>query len=194
VSTADLLPHGAEDIVVVDNYAYIIASDGLKIVDVSNPAAPIEIGVYVDEEGLIWSDLAVADDYAYLGARHPYDLQVIDISDPTTPVEVGRYNPPGDGRAVAVDGSFAYVLDEYRSVLKMVDISEPDTPTKVAFYDLPNPSGFGAVAAVRRHIYVDAGAAGLYILERISPVSAAPGSLPTGNHTLVVANNQLTTQ
>ena len=77
VSAAELLPHGAEDIVVVDNYAYINASDGLKIVDVSYPAAPVETGVYVDDAGLIWSDLAAAGDYAYLGARHPYDLRII---------------------------------------------------------------------------------------------------------------------
>jgi hypothetical protein len=184
VSATELPPPGPEDIVVVDNYAYINAGDGLKILDVSDPAAPVETGIFVDEVSLIWGDLAVTGDYAYLGARHPYDLQVIDISDPTAPVEVGRYTPPGDGRAVAVAGFFAYVLDEYRSVLKMVDVSNPANPTKAAFYDLPNPTGFGAVAAANSYIYADAGAAGLYILRHSYPVSAAPDSAPTRNHIL----------
>lgn len=179
VDVAYSLPQGTADMVAQDTYVYHIAADGLKILDVSDPSAPAQIGWYANETSPYWSDLAVVDDYAYVGARYPYDLQVIDVSNPAAPVEVGRYNPPGDGRAVIVAGSLAYVLDEYRRVLKMVDISDPANPTKLDFYDLPNPNNFGKVAIANGYIYASIGAAGLYILQPTFPSSSAAASPQT---------------
>ena len=51
---------------VAGNYAYVAHEyySGLRIIDVSNPAAPTEAGFY-DTPGLAWS-VAVAGDYAYV--------------------------------------------------------------------------------------------------------------------------------
>ena len=158
------LPQGTADMATQEPYVYHIAADGLKVLDASDPTAPVEVGRYVNETSPFWSDLVVVGDYAYVGARHPHDLQVIDISNPAAPVGVGRYNPPGDGRSVAVAGSLAYILDEYRRVLKMVDVADPANPTKLDFYDLPELNGFGSVVTANGNIYANANAAGFYIL------------------------------
>jgi hypothetical protein len=52
-------------VVVRDGHAYVAAGDGgLRVVDISDPTSPIEIGYY-DTPG--WAqEVALADDYIYL--------------------------------------------------------------------------------------------------------------------------------
>ena len=79
---------------------------GLRIVDVSNPSAPVEIGVY-DTPGYA-EDIAVAGQYAYVADGH-CGLRIVDISDPAHPVEVAYAYPLNYVFDVAVDGQYVYL-------------------------------------------------------------------------------------
>ena len=57
----------AEGVAVVGNYAYVVDSSGLRVINVANPAAPAEIGFY-DTPGSAY-DVAVAANYAYVPMR-----------------------------------------------------------------------------------------------------------------------------
>jgi len=85
----------------------VAGGGGLRVVDVSNPASPTEIGFY-DTPG--WArGVAVSGSTAYVA---DYDgLRVVDVADPATPVGRGIYVTPGNANGVAVAGNTAYVAD-----------------------------------------------------------------------------------
>jgi len=96
-------------VAVVGNYAYVAdGSNGLVIVDVTNPEAPTLKGSY-DTAGTSWG-VAVAGNYAYV-ADWDNGLVVIDISDPEAPTLKGSYDTAGNSHGVAVAGNYAYVAD-----------------------------------------------------------------------------------
>jgi hypothetical protein len=136
------------NIYVVDSYAYVAANEsGLRIVDVSNPAQPLEVGVYSPplvgsiEKPYIWSGpeppaylyrqgaraVVVGQTsgqvYAYVAALGA-GLRVVNVSDPTKPVEVGALDTGGGVVDVAIAGGQAYLANPAIG-LQVVDISEP---------------------------------------------------------------------
>jgi len=102
-------PGEAFGVAVAGAYAYVAdTTAGLRVVDVSNPAAPFEVGSY-DTPGWAYG-VAVAGSYAYV-ADFLDGLRVVDVSNPAAPVEVGSYDTPGAAYGIAVAGSYAYVAD-----------------------------------------------------------------------------------
>jgi hypothetical protein len=138
----------ANEVAVSGNYAYIVDQNGgyydgwdssLRIIDISNPAAPSLIGSYDSAYGIF--DLAVDGEYAYLAAGSE-GLRIIDLSDATNPSEVGSYIctgrcPPDYTVAVEVVGNFAYVATGSDGILIIIDITEPSLPQLIGFYDTP---------------------------------------------------------
>ena len=62
---------------------------GLRVVDVTNPAAPLEIAHAFDMNYAY--AVAVSGRYAYIAAAGA-GLLVVDVSDPAYPVELGGYD------------------------------------------------------------------------------------------------------
>ena len=141
--------------------------DRLRIVDVSQPAAPRELGAY-PARGEHLTDVAVVEPYALLitwdpdrtGGPGRSTLYVVDVGDPTRPVERGAYPLPTVAWRLAVDGTRAYLAGE--STVRALDISDPLQPQDRGWYELP---GFiQSLAAYGDHMYVATGEAGLTIL------------------------------
>ena len=118
----------ARSVYVAGNYAYA-AARALRIIDVSDPTAPAEVGY----ASVLAEDVYVSGDYAYVAAGGA-GLRVIDVSDPTAPVETGAYDTPGNASDVYVLGRYAYVADGWAG-LRVVDISDPTMPVEVSAYD-----------------------------------------------------------
>jgi len=94
---------------VVGNYAYVAdGSSGLRVISVSDPAHPQEVGYYNTPGSA--DGVAVVGNYAYVADRGA-GLRVIDVSNPAQPQEAGYYDTPGSAWGVAVTGSLAYVAD-----------------------------------------------------------------------------------
>lgn len=142
-------PHSVGDYVAPDiwrttavamtgNRAYLAAgSDGLRVLDVTDPANPTEAGALLTA----WGDDVVVSNpsgrepaYAYLGN---WGLGVVDISDPAYPVTVGRYQAPppnyGENR-VDRAGSYVYVSDVV-GTLYVLDTSDPAQPVVAGSYE-----------------------------------------------------------
>jgi hypothetical protein len=84
-------------VALVENLAYLACSNGLHIVDVTDPAAPIRVG-YAEAEDLhdVRTNLEVRGDRAWYGS--PAGIVELDVSDPANPVELavtetGFYGP-----------------------------------------------------------------------------------------------------
>ena len=108
-------------------------SHGVRIVDVSNPASPVEVGFYGIEDS--FGDMDAVGSKLYL-ADGSMGLLIIDVSDPTAPTKVGSYNTPGYAYDVDVVGSVAYVADGSGG-LCIIDVSDPTHPSYVNSLDTP---------------------------------------------------------
>jgi hypothetical protein len=130
----------AYDVAAFGSYAYVAnGRHGLRVIDVSTPSSPIEVGFY-DTPGQAYG-VAVSGRFAYVG-DHLTGLRVIDVSTPSNPIEVGFHDTPESASGVAVSGSYAYVADGYS--LRVIDVSTPSNPIEVGFVD----TGHGATDVV----------------------------------------------
>ena len=103
----------AFEVKLVDNLAYLACSNGLHIVNVSDPAAPVRVG-YAEAEDLNdgRTSLEIRGDRAWYG--NPAGIIELDISDPANPselatTEIGFYGPINmraidDNRVLAMMG------------------------------------------------------------------------------------------
>lgn len=170
------------------NLAYlVVGTKGLLIVDVSDPAHPVEVGSN-STRGYAQS-VTVSGSTAYVANRGD-GLTILNVSDPLRPVELGRIDTPGSAQAVALRGQLAVVADQ-RGGLQLVDVSKPSSPTLVKSVET---SGFAqAVWIDGTFAYVAAGDAGLEIVSLATPASAASVSrlsLQGEANDVVVANGK----
>ncbi len=123
----------AIDVAISGNYAYVTTGmTGLKILDVSDPLNPFEIG-NCDTEGDYYV-IEIAGDYAYIG-NYDVGLQIVDISNPNNPFEVSLHSINGEPNNVAVSGDYAYVTTGGSPGMEIIDISDPVNPVTVSNYN-----------------------------------------------------------
>jgi hypothetical protein len=97
---------------------------GIKILDVSDPYAPVTIGTYLSF-GDTRTVHATPDGLVYL--KDGYEgFGVVDVSDPTAPVLIGHENVAWYGSDLQVVGSRAYLTGQ--TELEAVDIGDPWNP------------------------------------------------------------------
>ena len=117
----------------VGDIAYIAhSSDGLSIIDVSNPAAPVRLGGIDTNTTGSTNDVFVSGNYAYL-ADGTEGIKIVNITTSTSPTLVGSYDPLV-GFAATTDiyaaGNFVY-FNAFEQGFYVADISNPAAPTLV---------------------------------------------------------------
>ncbi len=133
-------PAEAKKVVASEQYVYMTTqrsyeNRALRIVDVSNPAAPLERGVYQPPASRYIVDIGADGSRVYLIEDENSDrfLRVIDVSNPDAPLELGAiggdiWNSPD---VLAVSGNYAYTVGHY-DTFRVIDVSTPTSPTMVA--------------------------------------------------------------
>jgi hypothetical protein len=166
VGKTAVFPDIVQDIYVSGDYAYVAADDaGLRVMDVSDPANPTEVGYY-DTPGCA-KGVDISGSYAYVADEYE-GLRVVDVSDPANPTEVGYYDTPWDADGVDISGSYAYVADS-GSGLRVVDVSDPSDPTEVGYYDTPGYA-YGVYVSAST-AYVADGSEGLRVVDVSDPAN-----------------------
>ncbi|HQN97480.1 MAG TPA: hypothetical protein PLM61_13970 [Thermoanaerobaculales bacterium] len=178
------LPELVEAIAAAGSHVYVAnGMSGLRIIDVSNPSAPVEVGVS-DVTNELALDVAVAGSRAYV-AYATLGLRVIDVSVPSQPAVVGAVDTPGTAMGVAVAGSHAFVADG-GSGLRVISIANPAAPVEVGAIDTPGSALDVAVSG--SHALVADYYAGLRVISVANPAAPAEvGSLSTPSSTTAVA-------
>ncbi len=99
---------GLFDVTVTEDTAFLTSGGVLRLVDVSNPSTPVQLGAIALADYAY--ETAVRGNYAYVttGAA---GLQVVDIQNPATPVVIGAVATPG-AWGVSLSGDIAYVSDQ----------------------------------------------------------------------------------
>lgn len=134
------IPGRSWAIYVAGNYAYVLNEiDGMSILDISDPSAPILLGTILDNNDRALSlpnRIWVAGNYAYVTSEGDHGVEIIDVSDPSNPTHVGvifddittkLYNPYD----ICVSGKYAYVTCIGYDALEILDISDPANPSHV---------------------------------------------------------------
>ena len=168
-------------VAVVDNIVYLQANQ-LSVVDVHNPAEPIEIGGFDTGWG---ASIVVHNQIAYI-ASWSTGLIILDVSDPAKPIKLGQYLelvgnydllPPGAQSRqtlldVSVSGDIAYLTYNFgedhstwtqvlESGVIAVDISDPTDPIKIDVYS--DLDGASSITASGNLIFVTDSTRGLIV-------------------------------
>jgi hypothetical protein len=115
-------------------YLYTVnRGQGLKIIDINNPAVPLISGGLAIEEA---RRVDVYGDKAYITSQT--GIHIVDISNKSAPSELGFF-PLAEGKTwgylgIKVKGNYAYTIQQeyYDAELHIIDISNSSTPTLLA--------------------------------------------------------------
>ncbi|MCP4414747.1 MAG: hypothetical protein GY808_19490, partial [Gammaproteobacteria bacterium] len=113
------------------NIAYFGNGGYLEIVDISNPANPVELGKIVLPS--IPQNVTVSGNYAYV-ANEFDGLRIVDISNPASPIETGFFDTSGRTEGIAVSGNYSYLANASDG-LRIINISNPASPFEAGFFD-----------------------------------------------------------
>lgn len=165
--------------------AYVGVGFRLRVYDLSNPAAPLQVG-----ESSPFSDFVagVATDgaLAYVAAGRA-GVRILDVTDPARPSEVGAWDSPGNAEGIAVVGAVAYVADGPFG-LRALDVSDPCRP--VALGSAFETSFAFGVAVQGGHAFVAAAGAGLLVADVKDPAHLVEvATLDTPGFTRAVATS-----
>ncbi len=141
--------------------------DGLRILDVSDPAQPRLISTVATTNQVFEAD--VVGNHAYV-ADGDGGLKIVDVQDPVHPVVVGQL-PTGTAIAVRVAGSHVYVSDFSGKKVHVVNIADPAKP--VVASEIPLPGDGRSAQVVGSRLYVAAGWGGVVVFDVSQPAAPA---------------------
>jgi hypothetical protein len=174
------------DVRVRDGIAYIArGGDGIRIVDVSDPANPSDLGFF-ESQSDNYNELKVVEGPTgkpyLLVASAASGIFVLDVDDPTKPTMVTRFSPFNDPEwgvhtlytEVVGATSYAYLADGFSDNVFVYDVTDPENPSNVGTYNLGNEDwGVHAVSVDQGRAYINATVGGLIIADLLPDPSAA---------------------
>lgn len=151
------------------NTLYVLSTDGVRILDVTNPATPIEMSIWLDENSPhAQYDLTAKDGYFYLleplcwryEGCHIALLRRIDATDPANPVLVDSLEIPDTASTLTWYGDRLVLLADD---LSFVDVSDPEK--MVLLGQFPTPGVASGLSTYGDYLYIADGDGGVLILQ-----------------------------
>lgn len=164
------------------SHVYLTGYDGLRIVDISDPTAPVIAGSAAGGPNGLW-EFAVVGHYLYAGG-YLDGLKIYDISSPTATVEVATITPPLAFEVVELDG-LLYVADGCE--LSVYELTDPTAPGRLG----AAPVDPIKIAVNASNVYGACHDEGLRVIDVSNPTNpVATGSIPATGWTLSVAASE----
>jgi hypothetical protein len=110
------------------------SGDLVRIIDVSNPNDPVEVGSFPTGW---WANGLAATAGLCLVASVPEGLEVADVADPASAAVVGQLPGVGWSKDVDTDGAIAVVADDWGHGLRVLDVSDPASPHDIGWLPYP---------------------------------------------------------
>ena len=165
------------DLTVRGDYAYLadgadFGDGGLRVVDVSNPAAPALLGQDTGCAYAMGIDASADGNTVYIAcasnATFENELRIVDVTDKANPLVIGSHVLPGSAQlpdynvahSVVVSGTVAYVGHEFG--VDEIDITDPVTPVPIARHGIGYTVRKLALAPDGR-VFAFAGEAGTFV-------------------------------
>jgi Tfp pilus assembly protein PilV len=137
------LSAGANEIIVIDNYAYVASEHNnqeLQVVDVSTPSIPSLAGSYNPSGNNNGLSITGFQQTVILG-RVGGEITLFNISTPSLPVVLGSYNAGGSVNDLALSDDNNYFFagtENGPEELQVIDISDPASPVRSGGYNTDN--------------------------------------------------------
>ena len=111
-----------------ENNAYVGATGGIYVMDISDPASPLILG-NCDDYGSPYT-IKVAGDYAYFlhSGWETSFLDIADISDPAAPVMLGTSYAGGYSPNLGIIDNYVYITEWWGGAIHIMDVSDPNNP------------------------------------------------------------------
>lgn len=165
------------DLTVRGDYAYLadgadFGDGGLRVVDVSNPAAPALVGQDTGCPYAMGVDASADGNTVYVACASNEmfgnELRIVDVTDKANPLVIGHYVLPGSAQlpdynvahSVVVSGTVAYVGHEFG--VDEIDISDSVAPLPIARHEIGYTVGKVSLAPDGR-VFASAGEAGTFV-------------------------------
>src|SRR6218665_219169 len=131
-----------------NEYALVGVQDGMSIVDVTDPAAPVEV-IQIPNVDNLWKEIKVYGKYAYVTTEGGGGLQIVNMSSLPNAAGITYHNWTGDGaiagslntiHALHIDGHYVYIYGSnlFSGAAVVADLTDPWNPHYVG-------NSFGAV-------------------------------------------------
>jgi len=124
-------PQEPTDLAVNEGFAYVLGREGLWVMDVSDPTAPIDVGFNPMLEN---KQVIIEDGYVY--GIDAQGLWVFDLLNPIAPEFIGYKEIPNVPMELSIAEGFAYVRDKY-GILRIFELANPTSITEIGVYDPP---------------------------------------------------------
>jgi hypothetical protein len=157
---------------VLGSLAYVVRIDGLHIIDVSDPAAPVELGSYYRGGDSYTNDVKLVEadgrTFAIL-ADTPVD--VVDVTTPAAPFLVGQIAEASHTAFVESHGGRTYAyFGNYSGDTPMYDVTDPTVPQFLGRYFAGSAEGLVHDLYVEDAMaYLNAWDAGFQIVDFTAP-------------------------
>jgi hypothetical protein len=165
-------------------------SDGLRSINVNNPAQPTLADFFEILGGSPYKGVALAGNYAYVADGNL--LRIININNPANLYQTGFYDPPGSEYpyTVFISGSYAFTGVGDGGV-RLVNVTNPASPSGAGIYNTPGIAW--ELAAAGNYAYVADGLGGLRIIDvtdKLNPILAGSYDVLLGSaHEVAAAGN-----
>ena len=169
------------NVAVDGDYAFIAGNHGLRVIDVSNPPVPVQVGS-IDGR---WNDVKLVRSsnklVAYLSPVEDERTAIIDVTDPTNPIAVGTV--PQYSHSVFVAPGPRLYLATYEDTIPVYDITNPTIPVRLGAIPVP---GTGPDAGIHDIHVADNRVYAMKTTDGLVALDTTPGLMnPTtiGTHT-----------
>lgn len=184
---------GFNGVVVSGTFAYVLSSNSLRVIDVSDPANPKNPAggggsAALCAEGGRGSDLAISGNYVFVAEPPCGKVEVISVANPASPAVAATRlvsNPAG----VALSGRYLYATDG--GLLRVYDAIDPTNPIAGTTFT-PTPTlSLQGITVNGTVAYLSAGTRGLYLVNVSNP--AAPADFVAGGSRFDTAGTAVST-
>lgn len=158
----------AIDIAVDGDYAYVAAgSQGIWILDISNPAGLVELAFSRTSNAYSYDhSVAVVNGFAYVGETEW--LRVVDVRSPSAPKQLTLYRIASPPTKMSAQGHMVYMAAGIAG-LRLFDVSDPAQPQEVGYQGIP--VRVNGISIVKDLAYLACGVDGLWIVDVSNPAA-----------------------
>jgi hypothetical protein len=127
-------------------YAGLFGDKGLWVVDISDPASPVDLGISQVETN---DNILVSGDYLYSSGQRYNGIIVCDISDAGNVEEVTRLDIPTRDCCLEIGGDLLFM--GIKNILTIYNISSPESPVKLIDFELSLAGGLSTETGWEGH-------------------------------------------
>ena len=131
---------------------------GLKVIDVSNPANPIQVSEILltspVNKLIVNNQTLYVAEGGYDGSQWTGGLRTLDVSDPFNPQPLGFYDSPNQSKFISLVGDYIYMDKRFDETL-IIDVSDLNNPTLAGSFNtrLDNTFLLGNILFIGMNIF-----------------------------------------